>query len=92
MAPRTFSNPDAVRQDVLLTSGDDLRQCVVRIDADCWTPERWPIEIGGLLELPREQWQALANSERLILKMSENGEPYRMILDASNGRFLARKV
>ncbi len=92
MAPSAFSNRDAIRRDVIISSGDDLRHCMVLIDADCWTPRGPAVEIGGVLQLPRAEWQALASSERLILKLWENGEPYRMILDGSTGRFLARKM
>jgi hypothetical protein len=65
---------------------------MVWIDADCWTLDSRPSDIGGFLDLPREEWETLASADRLILTMCETAEPYRMILDGITGRFVARKL
>jgi hypothetical protein len=91
MAPCT-SHRDAIPQDVLISSGDVPRHCMVLIDADCWTPDKRPGDIGGVLDLPREEWEPLASADRLILTLCETAELYRMILDGSTGRFVARKL
>lgn len=65
---------------------------MVWVDADCWTADSRPGEIGGVLDLPREEWETLASADRLILTICESAEPYRMILDGNSGRFVARKL
>ena len=92
MVPHGLSSRDGVRRDVLISSGGARRHCMVLIDADCWTPDSRPGEIGGFLDLPRGEWEVLASFDRLILTLCENGEPYRMILDGITGRFVARKL
>jgi hypothetical protein len=92
MASFAFLNRGAVRQDVLISSGDAPCHCGVWVDADCWTPDSRPQQIGGALDLPRSEWEGLASAERLILTLVENGEPYRMILDGANGRFVAHRL
>ena len=92
MAPGTSLGRDPIRQDVLISSGDVPRHCMALIDADCWTPDSRPGDIGGVLDLPRNEWEALASADRLILTLCENGEPYRMIVDGGTGRFVARKL
>lgn len=92
MAPCTFSSRDAIPQDVLISSGGESRHCMVLIDADCWTPGIRPVALGGFVDLPRNEWEALASAERLLLTLCENGEPYRMLVDGNTGRFLARKL
>jgi len=92
MASTAFSHRESIRQIVLISSVDAPRQCMASIDPDCWTPDSRPVVIGGVLDLSREELGALAGADRLILTLCENGEPYRMILDAITGRFLARKL
>lgn len=92
MASVTFSSGESFRRDVFISHGDESRRCSVLLDPDSWAPENLPLQICGLLEVPRDQRAALANSERITLKFREDGEPYRLLLDESNGRFLARKI
>lgn len=92
MASFASSNRKGVRQDVLISSGDASRHCMVWIDADCWTPDSRPGQIGGVLDLPRNEWEVLASADRLVLTLIESGEPYRMILDGANGRFVAHRL
>lgn len=92
MASYSFSREEAFRRDVLISDGDQPRRCSVVLDPDSWAPENLPSQISGLLELPRGERATLANSERITLKFGENGEPYRLLLDECNGRFLARKM
>lgn len=92
MASCSFSHGEAFRRDVLIFAGLEPRHCTVLLDADSSTAETQPTQVTGLLEVPRGERAELANSERLTLKFRENGEPYRLLLDESNGRFLARKL
>jgi hypothetical protein len=92
MASCSFTRRGAVPQDVLISNGGVPRHCIVLIDADCWTTGNGPGDIGGVLDLPREEWEALASADRLVLTLCETAEPYRMILDGNTGRFVARKL
>jgi hypothetical protein len=92
MASCSFSRQEAIPQDVLISSGEVPRHCMVLIDADCWPTGSRPGDIGGVVDLPREECETLAGAERLILTLCETAEPYRMILDGSTGRFVARKL
>ena len=92
MASSGFSSRDSIRRDALISNGGAPRHCVVLIDADYWTRDSRPEDIGGILCLPRSEWEALASADRLILTLVDNGEPYRMILDGDNGRFVARRL
>jgi hypothetical protein len=92
MASSSFSRPEAIPQDVLISSGGVPRHCMALIDSDCWPAGRWGGDIGGVLDVPREELEALASAERLILTLCETAEPYRMILDGSTGRFVARRL
>jgi hypothetical protein len=92
MAPCAFSGRERVQRDVLISTGDVTHICRALIDADCWPAVGVPIEIAGSLDLPKPEWQAIAVSDHLVLTLKETGEPYRMILDAITGRFLARQL
>jgi hypothetical protein len=92
MASSIFSSEEAFRRDVFICDDAGPRRCTVLLDPDSWTPENLPLQISGLLELPRSERATLANSERITLKFREDGVPYRLLLDESNGRFLARKM
>ncbi len=83
---------EAFRHDVLISAGDEARRCTALFDVGSWTSNGSPFEISGSLELPREVREVLACSDRLTLKLYENGEPYRMLLDEGSGRFLARRL
>jgi hypothetical protein len=83
---------DSVVHPVTVTAGRQRHECNARIDADCWPARAIPLELTGILELPRAEWQALAAKEHLILTLKSTGEPYRMIIDPGNGRFLARRL
>lgn len=92
MAPCEYSNRQGVRRDILISSGSQTHLCGAQIDPHCLATGGSPTEIAGFLDLPKPEWESLANSERLILTLSEAGEPYRMILDPSTGRFIARRL
>lgn len=92
MAPCAFSSRETVLHDVFISSGGDTRACRALIDADCWSAERVPSELAGFLDLPKPEWEPLASADRLVLTLRPSGEPYRMILDASTGRFIARQL
>jgi hypothetical protein len=78
--------------NVTVVAGDDRRDCIARIDADCWHGEQAPPELAGVLLLSRCEWKVLAGRDRLTLTLKSTNEPYRMILDAATGRFLARRL
>jgi hypothetical protein len=92
MAPSSFQERHPVRRDVLISDQERIRSCQALIDADLWPPDGMPVQMGGFLDLPRAEWEALAGSLHLVLTLAENGERYRMILDANNGRFIARRL
>ena len=92
MAPCEYSNREMAPRDVLVTNGDHTRQCRASIDVDCNSLGGIPSQITGFLDLPKSEWEPLANSDRLVLTLRENGEPYRIILDAGTGRFIARQL
>jgi len=92
MAPCAFSVRETVECDVTVSGGNRAHLCRAIIDADFWRKDSVPVEFGGFLSLPKWEWEALASSERLVLTLKENGEPYRMILDAITGRFVARQL
>jgi hypothetical protein len=50
------------------------------------------MELAGVLQMPREEWQSLAAEAHLVLTIRSTGEPYRMIMDVGTGRFLARRL
>jgi hypothetical protein len=83
---------DQVLCPVKIIAGSKYRECVARIDADCWPVSSVPVELSGVLEISRAEWKELAAEERLILTLQSTGEPYRMILDPGTGRFLARRL
>ena len=92
MASSSYPHRNAIHRDVLISRGDVPCHCMVWIDADCWTPDSRPNEIGGVLDVSRDEWEGWASADRLIMTLCETGEPYRMILDGYNGRFVARKL
>jgi len=62
------------------------------IDPACLRTGKVPTELAGSLNMPKAERQTLAISERLVLTWPDTGEPYRMILDPSSGRFVARRL
>ena len=92
MAPCAFSSREPVRREVRISSGKHTQVCRALIDADFWPTDGVPVELGGFLEMTRRDWEALAESDRLVLTLQESGEPYRMILDSITGRFVARQL
>ena len=90
MAACGFHNRGTVEQEVIISAGDYSHVCRAFIDADCWTENGKPLEMGGFLDLPRPEWELA--SDRLVLTLPATRELYRLILDASNGRFLARPL
>jgi len=88
MAP---TNKPVVCQ-VSVSFGNEQRDCSARIDPDCWPSHAAPLELAGVLDLPKAEWKVLAAQERIILTLKSTGEPYRMIMDAGTGRFLARRL
>jgi hypothetical protein len=48
--------------------------------------------MGGLLILPKNECEALASSDHLLLTLRESGVLYRMIVDAGNCRFIAQQL
>jgi hypothetical protein len=90
MAPCAFSSRETVRRDVIVSAGSQTYACRASIDADSWPANGHPLHFGGFLDLPKPEWESLASSDRLVLTLQETGEPYRMILDAITGRFIAR--
>lgn len=92
MAPCAFLSREPIRRDVRISTGNHTHVCPALIDADFWPPNGVPMELGGFLDMPRGEWEALAESDRLVLTLQESGEPYRMILDAITGRFVARQL
>ncbi len=83
---------DPVRCAVTVTAGRQQHDCIARVDFDCWSARFVPLELTGVLEVSRAEWKDLGAKEHLILILKETGEPYRMILDAGTGRFLARRL
>ncbi len=92
MGPGAFSVRERVHCDVIVCADDRTRLCRALIDADCWPSGGVPVDMGGYLDLTRPEWEALASSDRLILRLQQNGEPYRMILDGMTGRFVAHQL
>jgi hypothetical protein len=92
MAPGTFSARETVKRKVIISGGSRTHSCIALIDADFCKSDDVPVEFGGFLDLPRPEWEALADSDRLVLTVQETGEPYRMLLDAITGRFVARRL
>ena len=92
MAPCAFSGRHNIRHEVIIAAGPTTHMCRAIIDADCWPAGGVPKEIAGFLELPKAEWQALADFDRLVLTLRDSGEPYRMILDPITGRFIARQL
>ena len=78
--------------EVVVVAAEIRRDCTARIDPDCWQGHKAPPELAGVLDLPKAEWRLLASLERLTLTLKSTGEPYRMILDAGTGRFLARRL
>ena len=91
-AAEGFSPRLTIQRDAVVFNGTESYPCKLTIDADLWPAVGVPKDMGGFLELPRSLWETLASSPRLVLRLSENGEPYRMILDAITGRFVARQL
>ncbi len=87
-----FSSRATVTLDVTISTGDWSHPCRVFLDAGGWPAGAVPREIAGYLDLPKWEWEPLASSDRLVLTLRETGEPYRMILDAITGRFIARQL
>ena len=81
-----------MQREVRISAGNDTHVCRALIDADFWPADGVPVELGGFLEMTRRAWETLASSDRLVLTLQESGEPYRMILDAITGRFVARQL
>jgi hypothetical protein len=92
MAPSAFSSRAALQRDVVVSAGNRIHPCRALIDADCWHVGALPQEIAGFLDVPKREWEPLASSDRLVMTLRETGEPYRMILDAITGRFIARQL
>jgi hypothetical protein len=92
MAPCAFSSRQTVQRDVVVSTESDTYVCHALIDADFWPSNGVPLDFGGFLELPKPEWEALARSDRLVLKLRETGELYRMIFDSITGRFIARQL
>lgn len=92
MAPSPFSRREAIPREVLISTGDVPRQCTVLIDSDCLIPDSRPGDLGGVLDLPRPECEALASADHLVLTLCETGELYRVILDGGSGRFVARRL
>ncbi len=92
MAPFRFSSRETVARDVIITALGESRVCGALIDADCLYADSVPKELAGVLDIPKSEWEFLASAEHLVLTLQQTGEPYRMILDAITGRFLARQL
>ena len=92
MAPCEFSNRETSARDVLISDGNGTRLCRAFLDIDCHAVNGIPSQLAGFLDVPKSEWEPLANCERLVLTLRETGEPYRMILDPGTGRFIARQL
>ena len=92
MAASGFTGRGATPHTVYVSDGEQEVECVALIDANCSKTDGVPMEIAGLLEPSDSKWRLIAASEHLVIQLRKDGEPYRMVLDAPTGRFVAREL